>query len=76
MRDPRRIDEILELIEVFWKKYPDMRLGQIISSAIWFGGWDDKDPFYCEDDLLRDGLSELINNANPSRKERSTSRTD
>jgi len=30
MRDPKRISEILELIEIIWKKDPDLRFNQLI----------------------------------------------
>ncbi|TQV74103.1 hypothetical protein FLL45_14700 [Aliikangiella marina] len=30
MRDPERIDEILDLIGRIWKKYPDLRFQQLI----------------------------------------------
>lgn len=30
MRDINRIDEILAQLGEFWKKYPDLRLGQLI----------------------------------------------
>jgi hypothetical protein len=30
MRDPKRISEILELIELIWKKDPDLRFNQLI----------------------------------------------
>lgn len=29
-RNPERIDLILERLKVAWKKYPDMRLGQLL----------------------------------------------
>lgn len=29
-RNPERIDKVLERIKVAWKKYPDMRLGQLL----------------------------------------------
>lgn len=32
MRDPNRIDSILQDLGEIWKKYPDMRLGQLISN--------------------------------------------
>ena len=32
MRYPERIDEIIEELRICWKKYPDMRLGQLIWS--------------------------------------------
>lgn len=31
MRDPKRIDRIVEQIRELWKKYPDMRLGQMMA---------------------------------------------
>ena len=34
MRDPKRIDEMLELIRQVWTKSPDLRLGQIIVGAV------------------------------------------
>jgi hypothetical protein len=30
MRDPKRISEVLELIELIWKKDPDLRFNQLI----------------------------------------------
>lgn len=29
-RDPARIEPTLKLIEILWKRYPDMRLGQLL----------------------------------------------
>lgn len=46
MRDPNRIDGVLAQIAKVWKKYPDLRLSQLIIGAS--GG----DPFYIEDDQL------------------------
>jgi uncharacterized protein YihD (DUF1040 family) len=33
MRDPDRIDEIVEQLRMTWKAAPDMRLGQLIINA-------------------------------------------
>lgn len=33
MRDPDRIDEVLDKLETYWKEHPDLRLGQIVSNA-------------------------------------------
>ena len=33
MRDPARIDQILELIGNLWKEHPDLRLTQLIINA-------------------------------------------
>ena len=30
MRDPKRIDRILKLIERYWKNSPDQRFGQLL----------------------------------------------
>ena len=32
-RDPARIDEMIELLRVAWKKHPDWRLCQVISNC-------------------------------------------
>lgn len=34
MRDPARIDEILELLREVWTRSPDLRLGQLIVNAV------------------------------------------
>lgn len=49
MRDPKRIEEILELIKEIWGNAPDLRLTQLIMNALNMNG----DPYYIEDtDLL------------------------
>ena len=35
MRDPKRIPEILKRLEVVWKKYPDLRLGQLLVNSLY-----------------------------------------
>ena len=58
MRDPNRIEPTLKVIAEVWKKYPDLRLGQIIviaaSKAVPNG-----DPFMMEDDKLIEVLRDL-----------------
>jgi len=34
MRDPARIDQILELVRQVWIRSPDLRLGQLIVNAV------------------------------------------
>ena len=34
MRDPKRIDEMLEAISEVWKEHPDLRLGQLIMISL------------------------------------------
>ncbi len=52
MRDPKRIPEIVGLVEKIWKKYPDLRLTQLIMNALKMSS----DPYYVEDDKLHEAL--------------------
>lgn len=54
MRDPNRIDIVLEELRKKWKANPDWRLCQLIVNAT-----DRKDPFYVEDDVLLTNLKKL-----------------
>jgi len=47
MRDPNRIPRICKKLEVYWKKHPDYRLGQLISNLL---GPGPHDVFFQEDD--------------------------
>ena len=58
MRDPKRIDRILKLIEKAWKKYPDLRLGQLLVDALPKKFEDNV--FYYEDDDLEDDFTKWI----------------
>jgi len=55
MRDPNRIDEIVEVLREYWKQHPDYRLAQIVVNAC-----QPSNPcpevFYTEDDVLLDRL--------------------
>ena len=52
MRDPKRIDRILEIIRGIWKRNPDTRLTQLIMNALRMT----EDPYYVEDDKLEEAL--------------------
>lgn len=54
MRDIERIKVILERLEKLWKKYPDLRLGQLITNAI----NDIIVLYYVEDENLLDCLED------------------
>jgi hypothetical protein len=57
-RDPARIDVTLEEIGAFWKKYPDLRLGQLILNMHRFT--DKSAPlFSVEDHVMIIGLREM-----------------
>jgi hypothetical protein len=47
MRDPDRIDGIIDLFREYWKFHPQLRAGQILGIAS-----GNQDPFYLEDDVL------------------------
>ena len=51
MRDPNRIDRLLAKLAEVWKKYPQLRLGQLILNVI-------RDPalYYVEDQKLIDAI--------------------
>ena len=55
MRDPERIDRIVELLRRYWHQYPDQRLGQLIVNVT-----GSSDPFYREDDETEQRLRELL----------------
>lgn len=71
MRDPERIDEILEEIKAIWKRHPDMRLGQLLVNLL------DPSPnrlFYVEDDILAKQLADFIETGVwPTRKQSNAS---
>jgi uncharacterized protein YihD (DUF1040 family) len=56
MRDPERIERILNLIVALWKRNPDMRLGQLLYN---YGGFKDGD-YNTEDDETEKNLEESV----------------
>lgn len=56
MRDPKRIDRILGLVEKIWKLGPDLRLTQLIMNALKIN----TDPYYIEDDKLEQALRDYL----------------
>ena len=50
-RTNERISVILNELEDYWMKHPDLRLGQIIVNISNKHGFDN-DPFYMEDDVV------------------------
>ena len=57
MRDPARINEILFKVEEIWRRYPDLRLGQLIINAMKIGEY----LYYLEDEQLLKLLEEMYN---------------
>jgi hypothetical protein len=52
MRDPDRIDPMLAGLGALWKRYPDMRLGQLVVNL----ARDDAATFYVEDDVMAEQI--------------------
>jgi uncharacterized protein YihD (DUF1040 family) len=58
MRNLDRIDPMLEMIRRIWKKYPDLRLTQLLSNAALSSDeWSDNDLYHLEDDKLFKALT-------------------
>ena len=57
MRDPARIDRMIELLRQRWHESPDQRLGQIVTNYATIGNqaWFDK-PWLTEDDVTEANL--------------------
>jgi len=54
VRDPKRINRILERIREIWVANPDLRLTQLIMNTLNMN----QDPYYVEDDKLEKCLNE------------------
>ena len=52
MRDPKRIDKALKILEHYWKKYPDLRLGQLLCNVTEDGLDGSPNLYYVEDEYL------------------------
>lgn len=52
-RDPERIEKVLSLVSTFWKKNPDLRLGQIIENI---ASRSNSHAFYMEDSIVIDWI--------------------
>ena len=58
MRDPNRIDGVLQAIKDIWVKCPDMRLGQLIGNVL-----EGPSLYYVEDDGLVSALKDMYEGA-------------
>lgn len=68
MRDPARIDEVLELLRAVWTLEPDLRLGQLIYNAARIRNPELSDVFSIEDCSLRKGLVRYLEQIQGDRK--------
>ena len=58
MRDPNRIDRVLQEISTIWHKCPDLRLGQLIGNVL-----EGPNLYYVEDDGLVNALKDTYEGA-------------
>ena len=58
MRDPKRIDRIVELVRQAWYCVPDWRLGQLIANVSRDCEWND--PYFLKDEELEEKLKEWM----------------
>lgn len=59
MRDPNRIDPLLEKLRQAWQAYPDMRLGQLVVALSSYAS-NSMDPFYVEDDKMSEAIDKFM----------------
>jgi hypothetical protein len=59
MRDPKRIEIIIEQLRAVWLLEPDLRLGQLVFNASRLSE-QDQEIFHIEDDRLAAGLSKYL----------------
>ena len=61
MREPERIERILDKVTTVWRNNPNLRLCQLLSDvAVATGEMIDRDPFYVEDNSLEIQLDKWI----------------
>ena len=62
MRDPARIIQMLSEIESIWKRYPDLRLMQLLINVV-----REDIAYFTEDDVLLQKLKEMYNEDSESK---------
>lgn len=60
MRDPQRIDRVLDKIRSYWLAHPDLRLCQIIATIIATNGYKHEDIFYVEDEEFEKAIDGIL----------------
>lgn len=60
MRDPARIPRLLQLLEAYWRRTPDQRLGQLLLNACRELCCDWPDVWTVEDSSLEAELRRLL----------------
>ncbi len=61
MRDPKRIDIVLDELRDYWHSHPDYRLGQIVVNIVGRSGYRERsDIFLMEDDVFLEWLTHEV----------------
>ena len=64
MRDSKRIDEVTQLLNEVWYKYPDLRFWQLLDVVPMYEVTNTKDLFFVEDDKTIEALQKMLNEEN------------
>ena len=64
MRDSKRIDEVTQLLNEVWYKYPDLRFWQLLGVVPMHEVTNTKDLFFVEDDKTIEALRKMLNEEN------------
>lgn len=54
------LHNIMDLVVQVQKKYPEWRMGQVLSNAAKAGGWKEFDIFFCQDEKIIEGLKKIL----------------
>jgi hypothetical protein len=60
MRDPSRIDEMLDVLGQVWKAHPDLRLGQLVNTAGFLRAGAGLPTWVIEDGPMLAGLRDML----------------
>ena len=60
MRDPKRIDEVTQLLNEVWHKYPDLRFWQLLGIIPMNKVSKSPDLFYVEDNKTIEALRKVL----------------
>ena len=63
MRDPNRIDKILDDIKKIWKENPDLRLGQLLCNVV-----PESIIYYVEDDTMIQAVNKFYGHEEGEKK--------
>jgi hypothetical protein len=74
MRDPKRIDKILEMLGTLWKEHPDQRFFQLCVNFTPLVYYKTQDPWFYEDDELFKALEYQVKQITKDNKKKTKER--